>query len=145
MPYGFIQKTGEILWDHLHFADGYSGHGLGKNNPDMEMIGASAEAVLKGADYGPLPHGWWKMVEFIEEHPHLGKSVIRLEPLPGTNTYGRGGFYWHGDSWTHPGEASLGCIISGLIARLQAWKSGDHLLKVIPYLGYPDLDGEISV
>jgi hypothetical protein len=57
--------------------------------------------------------------------------VIRLEPLPGTQMFGRpGGFLIHGDNATH--TASQGCIIvDGAALRAQIWDHGDRDLEVV--------------
>jgi hypothetical protein len=100
MPYIYIQLTGEFLLDGELLATGYSGIGEGKNNPAMEGI----------VDVGPIPEGTYYIQE-IWDSPTLGPMACELFPEPGTITYGRSGFYIHGDSIQHPGLASHGCII----------------------------------
>ena len=65
------------------------------------------------------------------KHLHCGTYVIRLEPDPGNNMCGRSNFLIHGDSKTHPGSASQGCIILDKKYRKDMWTSGDKILKVI--------------
>lgn len=121
MSWIYHQVNGAI-WHNDQFAGvGYSGHGEGKNNPEMQQI----------HDIGPIPKGRWKLVEFVPHMPGLGLDVIALLPRDGTETFGRSGFYWHGDNSKHPGEASHGCIVSGLDVRVKAWESGDHDLEVV--------------
>ena len=55
---------------------------------------------------------------------------MRLLPTNGTNVYGRTGLMMHGDSISHPGQASSGCIIENLEARQRVWNSGDHVVTV---------------
>jgi hypothetical protein len=57
--------------------------------------------------------------------------VLRLEPEPDTDTFGRAGFLMHGDSGAHPGEASEGCIIMPRNVREAVWTGGDHELEVV--------------
>ena|SRR5579863_8463824 len=101
---------------------GYSGHGLGVNNPAMQA----------DPDVGPIPCGLWQAVELLPESSH-GPNAIRLEPCEGTNTFGRSGFFMHGDEIAHVGErlASLGCCVEFRLGRLTWWNSPDHFLNVV--------------
>ena len=118
----YQQATGVISQDGTVKGHGYSGFGPGKNNPAMESI----------HDVGPIPRGRWQMTQWIDHDAHLGYGVIVLEPAPGTETFGRSGFRWHGGSQSHPGTASHGCIVLGWTAgRFRAWESGDHDLEVV--------------
>ena len=65
------------------------------------------------------------------KHPHCSAYSIRLEPDPGNNMCGRSNFLIHGDSKTHPGSASQGCIILFIKYRKDMWNSGDKILEVI--------------
>ena len=65
------------------------------------------------------------------KHLHCGTYVIRLEPDPSNNMCGRSGFLIHGDSKTHPGSASQGCIVLPIKYRKDMWTSGDKILEVI--------------
>jgi len=110
MGYIYIQLTGEFLLDGEVLATDYSGIGVGKNNPVMEGI----------VDVGPIPEGTYRISE-LWNSPTLGPDACELIPEPGTNTFGRSGFYIHGDSIQHPGLASHGCIIlpPGVRAKLK--------------------------
>src|SRR5579863_2380946 len=101
---------------------GYSGHGLGVNNPAMQA----------DPDVGPIPCGMWQAVELLPESSH-GPNAIRLEPMPETNTFGRTGFFMHGDEIAHVGEhlASEGCIVEPENVRIEFWNEPDHLLDVV--------------
>jgi len=116
----YNQRTGLLMQDDAHVAYGYSGHGIGKNNPSMEAV----------HNIGPIPRGMWIIGAPTDTTTH-GPYVLSLSPAEGTNTYGRDGFKIHGDSRTRPGEASLGCIILSLIVREDIWNSGDHSLRVV--------------
>lgn len=98
---------------------GYSGHELGKNNPDMaDVVGV-----------GPVPIGLWKIGE-PHTSPNTGPYTMNLDPLPGTDTHGRSAFRIHGDSISNPGSASHGCVILIRTVRELIWNSGDHELEV---------------
>lgn len=126
------QRTGEWVHDNIVKAVGYSGgpaswHDAGaavdgRNNPDMERV----------PNVGPLPRGLWAMVELIPHHPTLGDYVIRLEPLEGTETWGRGDFAIHGPNAAKaPGYSSHGCPVIERPGRERIWTSGDHVVEVV--------------
>lgn len=99
---------------------GYSGLDAGKNNPAMQ------------ADHGtgPIPQGTYKMTG-LEQNGPTGPNTVILVPDKDTNTFGRSEFRIHGDSVSHPGQASHGCIILPLLVRLRIWGSHDHDLQVV--------------
>lgn len=101
---------------------GYSGHGIGLNNPDYQNV----------PDVGPIPQGSYAIDAPIDSPTH-GPYVLPLTPLNGTETFGRSGFLIHGDEVQHVGEhlASLGCIIMPRSVRELIWASSDHTLEVI--------------
>lgn len=98
----YSQTTGRLTDERGElWGVGYSGHGAaGKNNPLMQQV----------PDVGPLPQGWWK-AGTPGDSPHTGPYTIPLEPVNGTQTFGRTGFKIHGDSKGFPGTASHGCLI----------------------------------
>ncbi len=102
-------------------ATGYSGAGVGKNNPGMEKV----------HNVGPIPQGDWKIVGPPVNTPEHGPYVLKLKPAADTPTFGRSGFLMHGDSKQSPGNASQGCVILPRAVREQVWKSGDADLKVV--------------
>lgn len=102
----YQQKTGRLLRDGKWVSTGYSGHGDGKNNPDMQHV----------PRVGPCPCGFWDISYLGDTETH-GPCVLRLTPHSGTETFGRDGFLCHGDSKENPGTASLGCIIQPRIIR----------------------------
>ena len=79
---------------------------------------------------GPIPPGLWQAVEMIPETRAHGPFAIRLEPYAETDTLGRSGFMMHGDSSSHPGYASDGCIIMARLVREEFWASQDHDILV---------------
>lgn len=99
---------------------GYSGFLEGKNNPKLQAI----------AGVGPIPHGAYIVTEPYDSPTH-GPFVMRLLPQKGTDTFARDGFLIHGDSNSHLGEASHGCIIAPLEVRKRIHASDDILLVVV--------------
>lgn len=95
----YSQRTGQLSGPGIS-ASGYSGHQEGKNNPALET----------DHGVGPIPRGTWRIGAPVD-HPHLGPRALPLSPAPGTETFGRSGFFVHGDSSAHPGDASHGCIV----------------------------------
>jgi hypothetical protein len=106
-------STAEIV------AIGYSGRGLGKNNPLMQNV----------LDRGPIPVGLYHILEPKDSVDH-GPYVLGLEPAEANAMFGRTNFLIHGDSRQKPGMASKGCIILPRSARVEIWKSGDRWLQV---------------
>jgi hypothetical protein len=98
----YSQSTGKF-WNEAAICiadDCYSGSGPGKNQPTLQQI----------PDIGPLPEGlYW--IEDPHDSDETGPDTCRLIPADGTDTFNRGQFAMHGDSISHPGEASKGCII----------------------------------
>jgi hypothetical protein len=96
----FEQSTGK-LWDGDKLLGvGWAGHLSGKNNPAEESV----------KDVGPLPKGLYTVGNPLEG-THLGPLAFPLHPDPQNQEYGRGGFFIHGASATHPEMSSDGCII----------------------------------
>jgi hypothetical protein len=99
---------------------GYSGKGIGKNNPMYQF----------SPRLGPIPQGEWHISQPFS-HPEKGPLCFRLTPAKDTQSLGRSGFLIHGDSSAHPGEASEGCIVLPRWAREKiAFFQCDHL-KVV--------------
>jgi hypothetical protein len=122
----YVQESGELLRDGLHFAVGYSGYDdpvtgqMGWNNPGLERV----EGV------GPIPVGRYFIGPPRDTLTH-GPFVLPLTPDPANEMFGRSEFLIHGDSKEHPGTASRGCIIMGPDVRKLVAASGDTLLQVI--------------
>ena len=100
---------------------GYSGHGAGLNNPDMQ------DAV----GVGPLPVGLYTIGAPLDPPDHLGPLAMPLKPDPSNDMHGRGAFFIHGDNLEMNHTASDGCIILAHLLRQQIAASGDTQLKVI--------------
>lgn len=120
MTWRYRQSTGALSLDGEHVADGYAGKGDGKNNPDMQ----------DAHNVGPLPRGLYTIGEPCDTQTH-GPYVLRLTPDGANEMCGRAGFLIHGDSSSHPGSASEGCIIMPRAVREQIWDSGDRDLEVL--------------
>lgn len=117
---GTLSRNGKIV------ATGYSGNGLGKNNPHLE----GAQGL------GPVPAGRY-LIKAPYDSKNVGPFVLPIDAVdskPGDDTHqptGRGAFRIHGDSVKAPGTASKGCIILSRKAREIIWKSGDRDLLVV--------------
>lgn len=116
--YVYSQSTGELLHDEAFEGTGYSGTEAGRNNPTMQNV----EGV------GPTPQGVYTIGPAYDD-PHLGPCVMHLDPVAGTNTFGRSLFRIHGDNARH--DASHGCIILGPAIRHLIANGSDKVLTVI--------------
>ena len=125
----YAQKTGALQQNGQAVGTGYSGFDSGKNNPDMQAV----------PDVGPIPRGQWTIVGPPFNTAEHGPFVLRLDPSPSTNTFGREGFLMHGDSIHAPGTASKGCIIMPRTVREAVWNSGDTELEVVAEFTTQDL------
>lgn len=99
----------------------YSGLAEAKNNPAMVSV----------PNAGATPPGKYRIGKGYDDPGGLGVLVMALEPLPGTDTFGRDAFRIHGDSASHPGAASHGCIIAPHSLRLSINASQDRILEVM--------------
>ena len=115
--FGFQISTGKITQNGAEFGTGYSGHGEGRNNPSMANV----------PDIGPIPPGKYKIGPAYDD-PHLGPCVMHLDPLPGTDTFGRSLFRIHGNNAAN--DASHGCVIAEPLIRGAINRSQDRVLVV---------------
>lgn len=119
----FNSKTGEWFAPTGSKIDvGYSGHGEGRNNPEMEGV----------ADIGPIPRGLYRIIKPAYSDKKLGPMVMKLEPID-HDALGRSLFRIHGNN--HTDDASHGCPVLGPIGRGQIAASEDDELEV-----YTDAD-----
>ena len=118
--YIYDQRTGELspAPGGKLIATGYSGYGEGKNNPALQYL----------PDVGPIPRGMYLM-GMARTDAELGPVAIPLGACNGTETFGRCGFFMHGDDIRHPGCGSHGCVIMPRIVR-EMMRPGDRLLVV---------------
>jgi hypothetical protein len=124
MAWTYNSKSGELKDDEGNLVgSGYSGHGAGINNPDLEA----------DPDVGPIPRGTYTIGDFFND-PEKGPIVAHLTPWSNTNVFRRSGFMLHGDNFQGNESASLGCIIMPRCARLSVKNSGQTILLVVaPY------------
>jgi hypothetical protein len=118
----WTQAKGEMRSaEGVLFCTGYSGHGIGINNPTAQHI----------PKIGPIPQGAYQL-GIPADHPHLGPQSIPVLALGPTQTFGRSGFYCHGDNSAGDHSASEGCIILPRWARDKLAVTTDRLLVVMP-------------
>lgn len=126
----YVQSTGRLYLSGALVATGYSGNGDGKNSPAHEAV----------KSVGPIPAGRWRIVGEPFDSAANGPFCLRLSPNHGTETHGRSGFLIHGDSLSHPGTASRGCIILPRSIRRAIWESVDTDLLVIAEEPIPTIE-----
>jgi hypothetical protein len=120
MAWKYSQSTGKLINPAGSCVGyGYSGHGVGLDNPAQQAV----------ADVGPIPAGQYEIGSFFDD-PEKGPIVARLTPLPGTDTHGRDGFMIHGDNEAIDHSASHGCVILPRVVREQVMASNDRTLTV---------------
>ncbi len=117
MSWIYSQSSGELTKDGELIATGYSGAGIGRNNPAEQAV----------PNVGPIPQGHYSIgPEF--DAPVQGPCTMRLSP-EGHDALGRDGFLIHGDNAAH--DASTGCIILPFETREKIAASADRNLEVI--------------
>ncbi len=118
MTWTYNSKTGALWTPTGAIAGyGYSGTGMGRDNPDMQdrpMI-------------GPTPRGRYTIGPSYK-HSKLGPVVMNLDPI-GHDALGRSLFRIHGDNARH--DASNGCIILSRALREMIAKSEVKELVVV--------------
>ena len=117
MGWVYKQYSGEMYYNGVLVARGYSGNGSNKNNPAAESIRDSA----------PIPRGRYRIGATTNSK---GPMTIILEPSGGNLMFGRNNFRIHGDSAEHPGGAAEGCIVIGPRTRSEIIRSHDTQLVV---------------
>lgn len=121
MTWTYEQTTGRISQNGVYVGEGYSGFPPdGLNNHAMEAVHA----------VGPIPCGRWQIVRWDDVHGEKGPVVAVLVPV-GHDAHGRTEFLIHGDSASHPGYASHGCLIAARPIREKWRASGDTHLEVV--------------
>lgn len=123
----YSQGTGELRYSNgAVIARGYSGYGLGKNNPAMEDV----------QGVGPIPKGFWRIGTAYTSQ-RVGPVTIPLyrldaEPIDDIDQVtGRSAFRIHGDSVANPGAASRGCIILPRHIRERILTLGSEILWIV--------------
>jgi len=126
MTWTYEQSTGQLIDPTgKTCVTGYAGGNCGANpegvnNPDMQ----------DQHGIGPLPQGVYTFTE-AENSPKLGPMAIILIPDPANEMFGRSDFRMHGDSITHPGCASEGCIIMPRNIREAVFAGDDKTITVV--------------
>jgi len=133
----YNQSSGQLSKDGILVdADCYSGSFPdGFNNPEKQSF----------PDIGPIPEGLWEICGPPFSDTAHGPYVLRLEPAPDTNTFGRTGFLMHGKPLP-PADirsGSKGCVCAAHETRTRVYQSGDTKLQVIS--GLAPIDPEIQV
>ena len=119
MGWVYSQRTGEISNNGIVIGRGYSGLGLGKNNPHMQNVGFT----------GPIPRGVYCIGRVYHS---IGKGPITMKLIPiGHSALGRTLFRIHGDNQKMNFTASEGCIILSRPIREKIANSGDTRLEVV--------------
>lgn len=113
----YAVASGALARDGAALGAGYSGFGAGRNN--LEKV--------KVPMVGPIPPGRYRIGKPYA-HARLGPVTMNLDPLPGTEMFGRCLFRIHGDNATH--DASHGCIVLARPLREAIASSGDRILDV---------------
>lgn len=85
---------------------GYAGKAPHINKTEAESFKA----------FGPIPRGVWRVLSPYD-HARLGPISMPLIAEKATETFGRSGFFIHGDNRRGNRTASSGCIILGRAAR----------------------------
>lgn len=117
----YHQRTGEVVApDGVMEGHCYSGHGAGLNNPLLQDV----------VRVGPIPRGWYSIGP-AHVSDHTGPITMNLDPLPGTETFGRSLLRWHGDNKWLNHSASEGCIVGGRAIRLEVAQSVHRYLEVV--------------
>lgn len=125
-----VNKTGPRRWvwdqsagrlfnpDGRFQSTGYSGAGIGINNPDLQHK----------VKTGPIPRGMWQIQKPINSR-NIGPFALPLVEI-GEFTK-RSLFRIHGDNVRGDRSASHGCIILPRNVRELIWKSNVHILEVV--------------
>lgn len=118
----YSQGTGKLIdTDGRAVAVGYSGHGNGRNNCELQHV----------RGIGPIPQGMW-VIGKPRNSKQVGPYAMDLKPVEGTETFGRSAFMIHGDNGDTILDESRGCIILRRSVRHIIWDSGDRILHVVP-------------
>lgn len=119
MSIQYDQRTGNIDIRNTFVGSGYSGHGEGLDNPDMEAV----------PNVGPIPRGEWRIVRWDDHHGEKGPQVAVLEPV-GHDAHWRSSFLVHGDTEAANNTASHGCIVASRAIRDAMRASSETQLMV---------------
>lgn len=96
----YDNNSGQLWQDGIRIATGYSGTGVGLNDPRFQFV----------RNVGPIPVGVYRIGKTYES-VKVGPLAIPLIPLDDFQTGGRSGFVIHGDNPKGDRSASQGCIV----------------------------------
>lgn len=132
MSLTYVQRTGELWLDGRLLCRGYAGLDLDGDGILEQGEGVNDPSSQAVKNVGPIPVGRYQIGP-PQHHPTAGGYVMRLTPLPGTQTFGRSGFLIHGDNVdpTKRGTASHGCIVLSRADRELVWATGERILEVV--------------
>lgn len=119
MTITYDQKTGQITLRNTPVGIGYSGHGVGLDNPDLETM----------ANVGPIPRGEWRIMRWDDVHGDKGPIVAVLAPMH-HDAHGRSAFLIHGPHANDKQDSSHGCIVAAKPIREALRASGETKLVV---------------
>jgi hypothetical protein len=119
MQFKYEQSTGRLYGQKMNYlATGYSGHGDGLNNTQMEGVKM----------VGPIPRGEYK-IGLPYNSAKCGKFCLPLTPV-GHDALKRTALLAHGDNKNKNKTASNGCIILPYAIRVILSQSPDSTLLV---------------
>jgi len=127
--YKYRQSTGQ-LWSAAGVVVSANCYAGGNIPPHFDPTAKNNPARQEEHCTGPLPRGRYTIGPPHNE-PTLGPCSMYLQPEPDNAMFGRSGFFIHGDSAAHPGEASEGCIVAPPLTRSILALSLDHQLQVV--------------
>ena len=131
----YEQATGRLYFGVTLMGTGYAGAPSGKNDPRQQSV----------PNVGPLPAGFYT-IEPPTNSTHCGQEAFPLVPDAQNQMFGRSGFFLHGDSLSHPGGGSDGCIVQARAVRDAVEKirsAKNNRLQVVAFLP-PVTDQEIE-
>jgi len=120
MAWVYEQSTGNLSLNTIFIGAGYSGNGVGLNNPAAQNV----------PNVGPIPQGTYSIGAPHTPVDHLGPLAMPLYPSTNNVMFGRFGFFIHGDNQFANNSASDGCVVLSYSIRQQITSSGDPMLIV---------------
>jgi hypothetical protein len=126
----FSQSTGQLT--HVNYVTGevtyidtgYSGLGIGLNNPYAQSF----------QNIGPIPQGLYTVgpqQNNVTSIGHVLPASMRLTPDASNQMFGRGGFLIHGPHANDNQDSSNGCPIYSKDTRDQIGNSDDKCFQVV--------------
>jgi RHS repeat-associated protein len=130
LTWEYNSQMGQLSQNGNVVGYGYSGNGLGMNNPAMQSVNS----------VGPIPNDTYiigpQQLNVTSAKTKLPASM-RLMPFSTNDMQGRKGFLIHGDNSDRDQSASEGCPILNKDIRDQIGSSGDNTLEVFSTQPWP--------